>query len=101
MRSLARMPAGQRKRFIVFARKEKSMTRKKTAAAILVLGTVLSSAIGIGIAAGQSGGQDKYALQIPGGLAFADIKGYEDWQGVGPGPAHAPNTTPGGVANTP
>ena len=23
--------------------------------------------------------QDKYALQVPGGLAFADFRGYEDW----------------------
>jgi hypothetical protein len=28
--------------------------------------------------------QDKYALQIPGGLAFSEIKGYESWQVVGP-----------------
>jgi hypothetical protein len=28
--------------------------------------------------------QDKYSLKIPGGLAFADFKGYEDWQVVGP-----------------
>jgi hypothetical protein len=28
--------------------------------------------------------QDKYTLKIPGGLAFADFKGYEDWQAVGP-----------------
>ena len=24
--------------------------------------------------------QDKYTLKIPGGLAFSDFKGYEDWQ---------------------
>jgi hypothetical protein len=28
--------------------------------------------------------QDKYSLKIPGGLAFAEFKGYEDWQVVGP-----------------
>jgi hypothetical protein len=28
--------------------------------------------------------QDKYTLKIPGGIAFADFKGYEDWQAVGP-----------------
>jgi len=28
--------------------------------------------------------QDKYALQIPGGLAFSEVKGYEQWQVVGP-----------------
>ena len=26
--------------------------------------------------------QDKYALKSPGGIAFADFKGYEDWQNV-------------------
>jgi hypothetical protein len=26
--------------------------------------------------------QDRYSLQVPGGLAFADFKGYEDWQVV-------------------
>ncbi|HML11387.1 MAG TPA: cytochrome P460 family protein [Stellaceae bacterium] len=26
--------------------------------------------------------QDKYALQVPGGLAFSEFRGYEDWQTV-------------------
>ena len=26
--------------------------------------------------------QDKYTLKVPGGLAFSDFKGYEDWQFV-------------------
>jgi hypothetical protein len=28
--------------------------------------------------------QDKYTLQVPGGLAFSEIRGYETWQVVGP-----------------
>lgn len=28
--------------------------------------------------------QDKYSLKVPGGLAFSDFKGYEDWQAVTP-----------------
>jgi Cytochrome P460 len=28
--------------------------------------------------------QDRYALQIPGGLSFSEIRGYEDWQVVAP-----------------
>jgi len=28
--------------------------------------------------------QDKYAVQVPGGLAFSEIRGYETWQVVGP-----------------
>ena len=27
-------------------------------------------------------GQDKYTLQVPGGLAFAEFRGYEDWQTI-------------------
>ena len=41
-----------------------------TAAAIVLLGALS----GIAIAA-----QDRYSLQVPGGLAFADFRGYEDW----------------------
>jgi hypothetical protein len=28
--------------------------------------------------------QDKYTVNVPGGLAFAEFRGYEDWQTVGP-----------------
>jgi hypothetical protein len=28
--------------------------------------------------------QDKYTLQVPGGLAFSEVRGYETWQVVGP-----------------
>jgi len=28
--------------------------------------------------------QDRYTLRVPGGLAFSEIKGYEQWQMVGP-----------------
>jgi len=35
--------------------------------------------------------QDKYALKAPGGLAFAEFKGYEDWQAVGPSLTDAQN----------
>jgi hypothetical protein len=28
--------------------------------------------------------QDKYTLQVPGGLSFSEIRGYENWQVVGP-----------------
>ena len=26
--------------------------------------------------------QDKYTLQVPGGLAFSEFRGYESWQTV-------------------
>ena len=35
--------------------------------------------------------QDKYTLKVPGGLAFSDFKGYEDWQAVGPSQTDAAN----------
>ena len=46
----------------------------RTAVAIVVLPSVLA---GMAFAA-----QDRYSLQVPGGLAFADFRGYEDWQVV-------------------
>jgi hypothetical protein len=35
--------------------------------------------------------QDKYTLQVPGGLAFSDFRGYEDWQAVSPSQTEAQN----------
>src|ERR1700693_2375088 len=46
----------------------------RAAVAIVVLPSVLA---GMALAA-----QDRYTLQVPGGLAFADFRGYEDWQVV-------------------
>ena len=43
--------------------------------------------------------QDKYTLQVPGGLAFSDFKGYEDWQAVGPSLTGAANVIRLIVAN--
>ena len=48
------------------------MLSLKTAVAIVVLPSLLA---GMAFAA-----QDRYSLQVPGGLAFADFRGYEDWQ---------------------
>jgi Cytochrome P460 len=48
---------------------------KRTAlSAILIIATVVAVLGGRAISA-----QDKYTLQVPGGLAFADFRGYEDW----------------------
>ena len=40
--------------------------------------------ITIAVAADSAGksGQDKYTVKVPGGLAFAEFKGYESWQVV-------------------
>ena len=44
----------------------------KAAVAMIVLPSLLA---GIALAA-----QDRYTLQVPGGLAFSEFKGYENWQ---------------------
>ncbi len=52
------------------------------------MGTVPSWAIATAasvfvFAAGSAiSAQDKYALQVPDGLAFSEFRGYEDWQVV-------------------
>jgi len=43
--------------------------------------------------------QDKYTLKIPGGLAFSEIRGYEQWQVVGPSLTQAANVIRVIVAN--
>jgi Cytochrome P460 len=43
----------------------------------VVVGAAALFAFGAAISA-----QDKYSLQVPGGLAFSEFKGYEDWQAV-------------------
>lgn len=35
--------------------------------------------------------QDKYTVSVPGGLGFAEFRGYEDWQSVGPSLTDAQN----------
>jgi len=50
------------------------MLSMKAAVAIVVLPSVLA---GMAFAA-----QDRYTLQVPGGLAFSEFRGYEDWQTV-------------------
>jgi hypothetical protein len=53
----------------------RSLTRRWQIAA----GAGLALAILSGLALSA---QDKYTLKVPGGLAFSDFKGYEDWQVV-------------------
>src|SRR6201992_584943 len=50
------------------------MLRMRTAVAIVVLPSLMA---GMALAA-----QDRYSLQVPGGLAFSEFRGYEDWQTV-------------------
>src|SRR5271154_2416303 len=43
-------------------------------------------AVGAAVIAGLGGAalaaQDKYTVQVPGGLAFSDFRGYESWQTI-------------------
>jgi Cytochrome P460 len=46
--------------------------------------TIIPSIVGVALLAALGGiaiaAQDKYALKVPGGLAFSEFRGYEDWQ---------------------
>ena len=44
---------------------------------VLIVGALLSVLTLLSLAS-----QDKYTLKVPGGLAFAEFKGYESWQAV-------------------
>jgi hypothetical protein len=52
--------------------------RKPVLAAKLVVPVVIFAALG----GSAVSAPDKYAVQIPGGLAFAEFRGYESWQVV-------------------
>ena len=43
--------------------------------------------------------QDRYTVSVPGGLAFAEFRGYEDWQSVGPSLTDAQNVIRAILAN--
>src|SRR5208282_53314 len=49
------------------------------ATAVAVLGVLGVAAL---LAQGQSKDKDKYSLVSPGGIAFSDFRGYEDWADV-------------------
>lgn len=52
-----------------------SLSRNKRVVSAAALGLVLVALGGVAVAE-----QDKYALKVPGGLAFSEFKGYEGWQ---------------------
>ena len=47
-----------------------------------ILATAAVVALPATLVAAAFAAQDRYSLQVPGGLAFAEFKGYEDWQSV-------------------
>lgn len=59
-------------------RKSKLMVAIVTAVLVALVAATLSS---YGVYS-QEKGNDKYSLQSPSGIAFADFKGYEDWSVV-------------------
>ena len=65
------------------------MTTKRIAPSLMAL-VLLTVSVALVLAA-QNATQDKYTLKVPGGLAFSEIKGYEDWQVVGPSLTDAQN----------
>ena len=65
-----------------------------TAVAVLaVLGGAVLFALG------QTKADDKYSLVSPGGIAFSDFRGYEDWAACLPPPEPAPEILKVIVAN--
>src|SRR5947207_14407906 len=58
--------------------KEQVMMKSKRMLTIAIV-TALVSALG-GSAVSAQAAQDKYILKVPGGLAFAEFRGYEAWQ---------------------
>ena len=50
------------------------MTRRPSSP-IVIVAVLLAALGGMALAA-----QDKYTVQVPGGLAFSEFRGYEDWQ---------------------
>ena len=66
-------------------------------------GAAAMAAAALAVAGGGTGSaqekQDRYTLQIPGGLAFSEIRGYETWQVVGPSFTDAANVIRVIVAN--
>lgn len=51
--------------------------KSKSIPTIVMMTILLAVLGGIALAA-----QDKYTVSVPGGLAFSEFKGYEDWQSV-------------------
>ena len=51
------------------------MKSRKTLGIVVIAGVLAVAGGGLAISA-----QDKYSLKVPGGLAFSEFRGYEDWQ---------------------
>jgi len=63
---------------------------KRTLSGAAVIVALVFAALGDRSSSAQDK-QDKYTLQVPGGLAFSEIRGYEQFQVVGPSLTEAAN----------
>lgn len=48
----------------------------------LLIGVGIAASLAVLASAATKSAQDKYTLKVPGGLAFAEFKGYEGWQTI-------------------
>jgi Cytochrome P460 len=64
---------------------------QKTLSGLVAVAALVLAVLGGRSSPAQDSKQDKYTLQVPGGLAFSEIKGYEQWQVVGPSLTEAAN----------
>ena len=71
------------------------MKHKRIIRPALIVGMVLASLVGIGLAAQQN----KDTVKVTGGLALSEFRGYEGWQVVGPSLTDAQNVIRVIVAN--
>jgi Cytochrome P460 len=59
------------------------MTRKGLAAVVIMTVSLVGlGVLGGRVVTGQDAGPNKYTVQVPGGLAFSEFRGYESWQVV-------------------
>src|SRR4029078_9528074 len=59
------------------------LLRHKTAPRTALLWAIAIAPVALAALGGRPlTAQDKYTVQVPGGLAFSEFRGYEDWQTV-------------------
>src|SRR3954469_14180593 len=55
---------------------------KRMTSLLTLSGAVVLAVLGGRVITAQDAGEAKYAVQVPGGLAFSEFRGYEGWQTV-------------------
>src|SRR5208337_4549860 len=78
IRLILRSPAKfVRTRMVTSNEGEEMKMNRTSIPPIVAIVALLAASGGVALAA-----QDKYALQVPGGLAFSEFRGYGDWQTI-------------------